>query len=208
MTAPIIPESTEETPFIEIAYNKFFDLFKEIEAPCFWDRCAYFRLNKIRDIFSIYNELITYTDLKDYLDHRKTLRESDSVIGKQLFGFIRHLLAHFPLFDSWREFYVSRKLITWEQAGRQTDKFLEQLESTQQLKFRFYDFRIDQMVHIAINPAIGYKSGRKIILEEILKEQEGVRFAIRFMLSVLIEKVEDRAAILAELRDTHSAKRA
>lgn len=56
-------------------------------------------LQRLREAFSIYKELLSYEPIKG------------------------HLELHFPIFKTWDEVYVNKNLATWSKKG-QIDKFL------------------------------------------------------------------------------------
>jgi hypothetical protein len=188
-----------EQIFLGLGYNRFLDLFKEIESEAFWMRDASYRLHRIRDIFSVYAELCCYEPIKFILDKRKNGRPVENELGERLFKFIRNLLSHFPLFENWDSVWISKQLATWEKEGQSIDKFLSEFEGREAIKYRFWDYRSGQMIYLTICFPATYTSGREIFLKDILQEREGVRFSIRLMLNILLENCEDRDSILNEL---------
>lgn len=48
----------------------------------------------------------------------------EGIIADDLFSFIRNLLLHFPIFNTWDEVYINKNLATWSKSG-QIDKFLK-----------------------------------------------------------------------------------
>jgi hypothetical protein len=42
-----------ERAFMTLAYNKFFDIYKEVFDESFWQQDKYYRFSKIKDGFSI-----------------------------------------------------------------------------------------------------------------------------------------------------------
>lgn len=202
-TAPIgsLKPTPSEKAFLESGYNRFLDLFKEVESEAFWKRDPIYRLHQIRDIFAIYSELICYKPLKEVLEKRKTVRPVENDLGEQLFKFIRNLLAHFPLFDSWDAVWINKELANWEKEGQTMDRFLTNFEGKTEIKYRFLDSRTKEMIYLSINFPVGYKANQKIFLKDILQERDGVRFSIRLMLKILLENVESSDSILKELND-------
>jgi hypothetical protein len=192
--------NASEKAFLELGYNRFVDLFKEIESDIFWKKDSIYRLHRIRDIFAIYAELICYEPLKFVLEERKTTRPVENDLGEQLFKFVRHLLAHFPLFDSWDTVWITKELANWERKG-QIDRFLTNYEGKAEIKYRFWDARVKQMTYLSINFPVGYKANQKIFLKDILQERDGVRFSIRLMLKILLENLESPELILKELNE-------
>jgi len=188
-----------EQAFLSLGYNRFLDLFKEIESKHFWEQTPLYRFHRIRDIFAVYTELISYVAIEHVLDTRKVLRPIEHDLGERLFSFVRNLLAHFPLFDSWDAVTINQHLVTWEGKG-QIHKFLTEFDGKPQVKYRFFDPAAKELIYVTINFPSDYSQNRPIRLNEILTEREGVRFSIRLMLRILLQNVEDPESILAELR--------
>lgn len=195
--AELKPNPAEQV-FLSLGYNRFFDLFKEIESKLFWEQAPLYRFHRIRDIFAVYTELIQYEPLEHVLDAKKASRPVEHDIGERLFSFVRNLLAHFPLFDSWDAVTIDMQLATWERKG-QIHKFLTDVEGKPQVKYRFFDSAMKEMIYVTINFPEGYSQNHPIPLCAVLTEREGVRFSIRLMLKILLQNVEDPEAILSEL---------
>ena len=104
-----------EQAFLDLAYNRFFDLFDEVMDDSFWSQDAYHRLMKATNGFSIYAELLNYAPIKYVIEEIKNKRPPmEGEIGSNLFKFIRHLLSHFPVFTQWDDVWCSETLINWE----------------------------------------------------------------------------------------------
>jgi hypothetical protein len=192
------PNSAEQA-FLSLGYNRFLDLFKEIESKEFWEQSPAYRFHRIRDIFAIYTELIRYEPLEHVLLTKKVSRPVEHDLGERLFSFVRHLLAHFPLFNSWDAVTIDQQLATWERKG-QIHKFLIDFEGKPQVKYRFYDSAAKEMIYVQINFPADYSRNKPVQLRAILTEREGVRFSIRLMLNILLHSVENAEDILSELR--------
>ena len=70
-------------------------------------------------------QYLNYEPIKEYLKWMKRGGRPffERVIADNLFSFIRNLLLHFPIFDTWDEVYINKSLATWDKAG-QINKFL------------------------------------------------------------------------------------
>ncbi len=181
-----------ERQFLNLAYNKFYDIFDEIMDEKFWERDSYFRLSKIRECFSIYSELTHYEPIQYVFDYiGKTRPPMEAKIGKELFIFIRNLLIHFPFFDSWDNFYINKDLVNWAKEGMSMDKFLNEYKDKGEVKYRFWEEGKKLMTYLSINFPKDYKNNSKIYLKDILKEKEGVKFSVIFMKNVLNTQIEN-----------------
>lgn len=118
-----------EIEFLTLAYNKFYDIYEEIiTEDKFWEKSQVYRLNRIKNAFSIYGEVQSYEPIKWVLNYMEKSRPPmESVIAKDLFKCIRNILIHFPFFDSWDNVYVTKNLINWERPGQSIDKFLKNM---------------------------------------------------------------------------------
>ncbi len=61
----------------------------------------------IREIFSVYKELLGYKPIQYHIELiKKTRPPIEGIIVNDLFSFIRNLLLHFPIFDKVRNLKV------------------------------------------------------------------------------------------------------
>jgi len=63
-----------ETQFLTLAYNRFYDIFKEVMADSFWGKDPWYRFSKVKDGFGVYSELLNYEPIGWVLDNMKTSR--------------------------------------------------------------------------------------------------------------------------------------
>ena len=103
-----------EKEFLGLAYNKFYDIYEEILSDDFWKRDAYYRFSRIKDAFSIYAELLNYPPIKWVVEYLKNHRPPmEAEIGSELFKFVRNVVVHFPLFESWEKVWISKDIMNW-----------------------------------------------------------------------------------------------
>src|SRR4030066_22162 len=94
----IRPDDSEKQ-FLQLAYNRFYDLFDEIDADSFWANNELYRFTIIRECFLVYSEILNYEPIQWIIKHIKKSRPPmEAEIGKEYFNFIRNLLVHFPFF--------------------------------------------------------------------------------------------------------------
>jgi len=173
-----------EKQFLRIGYQRFFDLYTEIETKAFWRKSAQYRFHCIRDIFAIYNELICCQELNQMPVKQKKIHPA---VSDKLFRFVRHLLAHFPFFTTWDSVWINKELATWSQRG-QIDKYLEEVDGQHPVTLQFRDpMRPKQNINVAINFPADYALNKSVYLKDILSEHEGVRFSIGRMLLTLLQ---------------------
>ena len=183
------PTSQEEV-FLSLAYNRFYDLADEIIEDSFWEQEDWYRFSKVINLFSVYAELLAYEPFKYVLEAIKKQRPPmESEIGGPLFKFIRNTFAHFPLFESWNEVWLTKGLVNWQKEGLTIDRFLKKYAGHTEIKYRFWEAEKKKMTYISINFPKKY-DGNKIYLSEILSEKDGVMFSLIMMRNILNTQVE------------------
>ena len=182
-----------EILFLTYSYNRFYDLFDEIFSDSFWELGAYFRLAKFKDVYSIYSELLSYEPIQWEIDELKKKRPPmEAEIGKDLFKFIRNLISHFPLFESWDEIWLNQPIINWAKSGQTIDRFLEKNLNTGTIKYRFWEENRKKMTYLSINYPTEYGDD-KIYLKDIVTEKEGVKFSLILMKKIIDSQVIQEA---------------
>ena len=193
----------QEAIFFDLAYNRFFDLYSEIDSSTFWKRDGLYRLHRLKDVFAVYAELSNHRAIKYILEQNEAgLRPSEQADCHRLLKAIRNLLSHFPLFESWDEIWFNKELITWEGEKGSINSLFSVVRPVPIVKYRFLDGSIQKLVYVSVSFPSNYAANEKIFLSEILTEREGSRFSIRLMLSVLIKNVENPNELLDELKSS------
>lgn len=181
-----------EKKFLSLAYNRFYDIFEEIISDSFWKKDKWYRFCKIRDAFTVYNEIINYEPIKLVLDWMKNggRPPMEGVIAKDLFKFIRNTINHFPFFESWDDIWVNSLIINWNKKGQFIDRFLTKYKSKDEVKYRFWREDKKQMTYLSINYPKNYTKFKKIYLKDIISEKEGILFSIILMRRVIDTQIE------------------
>lgn len=175
---------------LNLAYNKFFDIFEELMLDNFWDKNPKYRFNKIKQGFLVYSELLYYEPIQWVLKEIKKSRPpEEGEIADELFRFIRNVLAHFPFFDTWDEVWISFLVINWNKDGQFIDKFLLKNKAREPIKYRFWEGDKKLMTYLSINFPKEYKENSKIFLKDMVSEKEGVKFSYILMKKVLDSQV-------------------
>ena len=183
------PTSQEEV-FLSLAYNRFYDLADEIIEDSFWEQEDWYRFSKVINLFSVYAELLAYEPFKYVLEAIKKQRPPmESEIGGPLFKFIRNTFAHFPLFESWNEVWLTKGFVNWQKEGLTIDRFLQKYAGHTEIKYRFWEAEKKKMTYISINFPEQYDD-KKIYLSEILSEKDGVKFSLIMIRNILNTQVE------------------
>ena len=187
----IIKPNQSELNFLNLAYNRFYDLEEEILGDNFWTLELKYRFSRIKEIFAVYTELLNYKPIEWVIAEIKEKRPPmESEIASKLFKFIRNLILHFPFFDSWDDVWFNKELINWKGKQESIHNFLSKYHSSGEVKYRFWENDKKLMTYLAINFPFGYPNNEKIYLKNIMSEKEGVKFAIIMMKQVLDTQVE------------------
>lgn len=186
----------KEKEALNLFYNKFYDLYEEILNDDFMNKAAKDRFYKMREAFAIYKELLSYEPIKAYINWAKKGGRPyfEGIIADDLFGFIRNLLLHFPVFDTWDEVYINKNLATWNKAG-QIDKFLTKstgykIDGKGTVKYRVWEDKKKVMTYFDINFPEAY-GGANIYLKDIISEEAGMKFCMALMGEILDTQVEE-----------------
>ena len=187
MNAPSGPSRAEER-YLALGYDRFYSLFKEINSEAFWDLSPEIRFFKIKDIFSIYTELIKYKPIDHILAN--DARPHAELLGRRFIKFIRNVLQHFPFFTQWDEVYVDRELVTALEPSGTIDKFLMDTHAYD-TKFRVWNPTSKVMTYVDINLNTGYGEGHAVFLSNMLNEKDGVMLLCLLMRKYLDTQIEN-----------------
>lgn len=172
-----------ELQFLNLSYNRFYDIYDEVIDDKFWAKSNKARFSILKDGFSIYAELLKYEPLKYIIEEMKISRPPmEAEIGSELFKFFRNVIAHFPFFTFWDEVYVTKTLVNWEGKQSQTiDKFLEKYKGRKEVKYRIWDTRKKLFTYLSINFPSKYEGDLKVYFKDIITEKEGIIFSFSLM---------------------------
>jgi len=187
----IKPNSTE-LEFLNLAYNRFYDLYDEVMSDDYWQRDEWVRFSKIKQAFEIYTELLNYEPIKFVIKQLKTARPPmESEIGSELFKFVRNVISHFPFFNSWNDVWINKPIVNWYREGLTIDKFLKKYEGHNEIKYRFWEEDKKQMTYLSINFPKLYEDGSKVYLKDMITEKEGIKFCFILMKQIMNSQVEE-----------------
>jgi len=174
---------------LNLFYNRFNDLYDELSHSDFFKNKSSYRFYKIREIFSVYKELLGYEPIKYHVELiKKTRPPLEGIIVSDLFSFVRNLLLHFPVFDNWDDVYISKDLATWNKAGT-IHRFLEKsskikIDDKGTIHYRIWEKSKSLMTDISISFPEKYDDS-KIFLKDVVSEKEGIKLCISFMKQIL-----------------------
>jgi len=197
-----VKPNRKEKIALELFYNRFYDLYEELSQEEFFDRDASYRFYRIREIFSVYKELLGYESIQYHIKYVKNGSRPplEGLIVDDLFSFVRNLLLHFPVFDKWEDVYISKDLATWNKAGTIHQFLLKsskiKIDDSGVIKYRIWEKSKKLMTYIQFNLPEEYNDTDKIFLKDIITEKDGIKLCISFMkqildTQVLLSKEED-----------------
>ncbi|GAA0791642.1 hypothetical protein GCM10009193_27860 [Shewanella aestuarii] len=113
----------------------------------------------------------------------------ESEIGGPLFKFVRNILDHFPVFETWDEVWVSKELVNWQRERLTLDRFLKKYAGHDEVKYRFWEADKKRMTYMSIRFPEKYDDN-KIYLKDMIEEKDGVKFSLIMMRQILNTQVE------------------
>ena len=159
-------------------------------ADEFWEHEPRYRFSRVSQAFAVYAELLAYEPFKHVLEAIKNHRPPmESEIGGPLFKFVRNVLAHFPLFETWDDVWINKELVNWQKEGLTIDRFLKKFAGHSKIKYRFWESEKKRMTYMTIRFPHEY-ADKKIFLKDMLVEKEGVMFSLIMMRQILNTQVE------------------
>ena len=130
----LIHPTLNEVEFLNLAFNRFLDLFREIMADEFWREEPNHRFFKTKELFAVYSEILKYPPVQWVIDSNRW--PNHSTVARDLFKLIRHVLMHFPFFEKWDDLWIKQPLVNLHSArSRFIDRFLSTNEGKEQLKY-------------------------------------------------------------------------
>jgi hypothetical protein len=186
----IIHPTQSEIEFLNLTFNRFLDLYGDIMSDKFWQEEPSLRFFKIKELFATYSEALKYPPVQWVIESNK--RPNHSEVGRDLFKLIRHILMHFPFFEKWTDVWIKQSLVNLYSSRPQfIDQILSANEGKEPLKYRFWEERTNTMTYISVNFPTAYMQDDKIYLNNILPEEDGIKFAAIFMWDILKVQVEE-----------------
>ncbi len=190
-----VKPNRKEKIALELFYDRFYDLYEELSQGEFFDRDALYRFYRVREIFSVYKELLGYEPIQYHIKYDKNGGRPplEGLIVDNLFSFVRNLLLHFPVFDKWEDVYISKDLATWNKAGTIHEFLLKsskiKIDGNGVIKYRIWEKSKKLMTYIQLHLPEEYNDNSKIFLKDIISEKDGIKLCISFMKQVLDTQV-------------------
>jgi hypothetical protein len=179
----MIRPTKEENEFLNISYQRFASVAKEILSEGFFNNKDTYRYYRIKTLFEVYSEIANYPPIKSILKYYELKNIKKGEIAKDLFSFVRNLLSHFPFFENWNEVWIKKSLVNWQKPGLTIDKFLKENQGKKSINFHMTWNNSSSIV--TVNYPQVYDDSTKIWLKDILSEKEGIRFSVLIMKEIL-----------------------
>jgi hypothetical protein len=178
-----------ERLFLEIAFKRLKNIREEIcfKKSSFWQKDSYNRFARIKEAFVLFTEISSHKSMKLF----PNLYDEVFLfpfLTNEVFRFVRNVISHFPLFDSWDDVWISKSLINWNKAGRSIDKFLTNNVGKETLGYAYKEENEDKSVFptlVDFNFPKLYDENSKIYLKDLISEKNGIIFSIRVMVFII-----------------------
>jgi hypothetical protein len=181
--------SDKERFFLELAFRRLKTIREEIcfKNSSFWQKDSYYRFARIKEAFVLFTEISSHKSIRLFpnLYDEKFLFP---FLTNEVFRFVRNVISHFPLFDSWDDVWISKSLINWNKAGQSIDKFLKNNVGKETLGYAYKEEYEDKSVFptmVDFNFPKSYDENSKIYLKEMISEKDGIIFSIRIMVFII-----------------------
>ena len=98
-------------------------------------------MEKLRKISSLINELLEDDKLKD--EFEKSIKsKADEAIKIKFFNIIRHILVHFPIYESWDDIYLNKEIVQWNRCKKgEIEKFFSGDNVSRKFSYTVYALR-------------------------------------------------------------------
>ncbi len=186
-----LSKDSTEYEFLQLATNRFLDLYKEINNDAFFSLSDEIRYYKIKDCFSVYSELISYPNIREHIEFINNSRPPmEAVISNEFVKFVRNVLIHFPCFTKWDDIYISKRLVNWKSEGQSIDKFLTKYQGYEPVQYRFKERLSGKWRYPVINFPRKYENN-KIFLKDMIDERDGILLCAVLMFKVVASQIID-----------------
>lgn len=127
----------------------------------------------IKSLSSLVSELLDKDNLKEKLlnlANTSTVNGNDNEIKIETFDFIRNILIHFPIFESWDDIYISKELLGWNKPYNGSIVKYFKKNSGKTFTYRIFLNEYDEWVekHTITVTIPELKDNTKIFLKDIL----------------------------------------
>ena len=184
-----LSKDEKEYEFLNLASDRFLDLYHEINGGHFMEFSPEIRFYKIKELFSVYTELLSYEPIKKHIAFLEKARPPmESVLSNEFIKFIRNILAHFPFFSTWDDIYITKGLVNWVSEGKTIDKFLNKYKGSSEVQYRFMEAKTRKWRYPTIFFPKEYDDAR-IYIKDMINENDGVLLCAILMYKVVMSQI-------------------
>lgn len=147
------------------------------------------RLYYLKELYSICTEFEAIQGIDNYKD----IANADITLAIKYFKFIRNIFAHFPIFNNWKEIWISETLAINMTAGYSSiATFMSKNKNSEEKKFEFVTLQKDgsQKTFETVLKTFNYKNPNdKIYLNDIVTF-DGALHLVILMYNLLVQKFD------------------
>ncbi|WP_316849623.1 hypothetical protein [Pedobacter agri] len=171
-----------ETMFVSMAMERFHQLVAKLNAG---DLSSEYRLFYIKELYSIFAEIDNIPFIKKYKSDPPPPKDVIEIIKglDQTVKFVRNVLLHFPLFNTWDEIWISKAFAKAmiespikDRKNKPKGEIFKYLDNEFQVEgkaFKFIDPESKEEKLCLIKRPLDVDMDEKIFLKDILSEDEG-----------------------------------
>jgi len=165
--------TADQVEFLQLGLNRYRELSNALlNNENLTDEQKFFF---IKELVSVYSEMEAYPPLKNLLNDSPI--NNPILTFQPLFKAIRHVLAHFPFFSKWDDFYFNQDMVNcMKSPGKTIHKYFLAAEKHPQFFFRFQSR--DKGEELNGMAPIGYDSNKNIKLTDILSLNDAISLIV------------------------------
>jgi len=167
--------TADQVEFLQLGLNRYRELSNALlNNENLTDEQKFFF---IKELVSVYSEMEAYPPLKNLLNDSPI--NNPILTFQPLFKAIRHVLAHFPFFSKWDDFYFNQDMVNcMKSPGKTIHKYFLAAEKHPQFFFRFQSRDKGEELNGKIMAPIGYDSNKNIKLTDILSLNDAISLIV------------------------------
>ncbi len=174
--------TSDQEEFLQLGLKRYKELSKELlNNKGLSEEQKFFY---IKELVSVYSEMEAYPPLKNLLKDSPT--NHPILTFQPLFKAVRHILAHFPFFSRWDDFYFNQDMVNcMNSPGKTIHKYFLAAEKHSEFFFRFKDIDNGEELNGKIMAPVGYDSNKNIKLTDILSLDDAISLIIGYSHMIL-----------------------
>ncbi|MDQ0966876.1 hypothetical protein QFZ20_002279 [Flavobacterium sp. W4I14] len=172
--------TSDQEEFLQLGLKRYKELSKELLNNK--DLSEEKKFFYIKELVSVYSEMEAYPPLKNLLKDSPT--NNPVLTFQPLFKAVRHVLAHFPFFSRWDDFYFNQDMVNcMNSPGKTIHKYFLAAEKHPEFFFRFKAMDNGEELNGKIMAPVGYDTNIK--LTDILSLDDAISLIIGYSHMIL-----------------------